>query len=51
VIKIEFMMSTWTINGPKIWKDNNKECKWEKKIGKREMSIIAIVVVVLWYVD
>jgi len=23
----------------------------KKKIGKREMSIIAIVVVVLWYVD
>jgi hypothetical protein len=52
VIKIEFMMSTWTTNGLKMWKDNNEECKWDKKkIGKREISIIAIVVVVLWYVD
>jgi len=45
------MMSTWTTNELKMLKDNNEECKWEKKIGKREMNIIAIVVVVLWYVD
>jgi hypothetical protein len=27
VIKIEFMMSTWTTNELKMLKDNNEECK------------------------
>ena len=51
MIKIEFMMSTWTTNELNMLKDNNEECKWERKIGKREMNIIVIVVVMLWYVD
>ena len=51
MIKIEFMMSTWTTNELKMLKDNNEEFKWEKKIDKREMNIIAVVDVVLWYVD
>jgi hypothetical protein len=51
MIKIEFMISTWTTNELKMLKNNNKECKWERKIGKREMNIIATIVVVLWYVD